>query len=90
MVRKGKQPADEITSTQQSTMRSLLAKERSTRLEGSFGNEKNHYLLKKITAGTQSTELVWIFLAYFVAMQSCSPSEGAEANRVKKGSLKVT
>jgi hypothetical protein len=60
-VRKGKQPADEIRSTQQSTMRSLLAKERSTRLEGSFGNEKNHYLLNKIKAGTQSTELVWIF-----------------------------
>jgi hypothetical protein len=60
-VRKGKEPADEIRGTQQSTMRSLLAKERSTRLEGSFGNEKNHYLLNKIKAGTQSTELVWIF-----------------------------
>lgn len=60
-VRKGKQPADELCNTQQSTMRSLLAKERSTRLEGSFGNEKNHYLLNKIKAGTASTELVWIF-----------------------------
>jgi hypothetical protein len=39
-------------------MRSLLAKERSTRLAGSFGNEKHHYLLTKIKAGTQSTELV--------------------------------
>lgn len=60
-VRKGKQSADELNNTQQATMRSLLAKERSTRLEGSFGNEKNHYLLNKVKAGTQSTELVWIF-----------------------------
>jgi hypothetical protein len=39
-------------------MSSLLAKERRTRLEGSFGNQKNYYLLKKIKAGIQSTELV--------------------------------
>lgn len=39
-TRKGKQPANGACSAPQSTMRSLLAKEKSTRLEGSFGNEK--------------------------------------------------
>jgi hypothetical protein len=46
---------------QKSQMRSILAKVRSTVLEGSFGNEKNHYLLNKIKAKNQGNEKVWIF-----------------------------
>lgn len=57
-VPKGKQGKDE---EQKSQMRSILGKARSTRLEGSFGNEKNHYLLNKIKARTQHTEIAWIF-----------------------------
>jgi hypothetical protein len=34
-------------------MRSLIAKERSMVLEGSFGNDKNHYGLEKIKARTE-------------------------------------
>jgi len=37
-------------------MRSSLSVERATVLEGSFGNEKNQYLLNKIKARTQATE----------------------------------
>lgn len=48
-------------------MRILLDKERSARLEGSFGNEKNHYLLKKVNARTQPTETVWIFFGIHTA-----------------------
>jgi IS5 family transposase len=44
-------------------MRSLLGKVRSTVLEGSFGNEKNHYMMDKIKARTQQTEKVWIFFS---------------------------
>ena len=44
-------------------MRSLLGKVRSTVLEGSFGNEKNHYLMDKIKAKTEATEKVWIFFS---------------------------
>lgn len=46
---------------QKSQMRSILGKARATRLEGSFGNEKNHYLLNKIRARTKLTEIIWIF-----------------------------
>lgn len=56
---KGKQGRQ---AEQKSQMRSILGKVRSTHLEGSFGNEKQHYLLDKIKARTQHTEIAWIFL----------------------------
>jgi transposase, IS5 family len=48
---------------QKSQMRSILGKIRSTVLEGSFGNEKNHYQLNKIKARTEANERVWIFFS---------------------------
>jgi len=41
---------------QKSQMRSILGKIRSTVLEGSFGNEKNHYQMNKIKAKTEGNE----------------------------------
>lgn len=38
-----------------------INKERATRLEGSFGTDKEHFLLKKIMARTKQTEILWIF-----------------------------
>lgn len=46
---------------QKSQMRSILGRVRSTVMEGSFGNEKNHYQMNKIKARTQANEKVWIF-----------------------------
>jgi hypothetical protein len=40
---------------------SKLRKERATRMEGSFGTEKQHYSLDKIKARTQQNEILWIF-----------------------------
>ncbi|GHT70755.1 DDE transposase [Bacteroidia bacterium] len=48
-------------------MRSMLSKERSTRLEGSFGTEKEHYNLRKIKARTKETEILWIFFGIHTA-----------------------
>lgn len=48
---------------QKSQMRSILGKIRSTVVEGSFGNEKNHYHLDKVKAKTQGNEKVWIFFS---------------------------
>lgn len=62
-VRKGRGKDDKSTKK----MKALLNKERSTRLEGSFGNEKEHYLLKKIKARTQETEMVWLFFGVHTA-----------------------
>ena len=59
-VQKGKEGKDK---EQKSQMRSLLGKVRATVLEGSFGNEKNHYMMDKIKAKTEQTERVWIFFS---------------------------
>ena len=55
---------------QKSAMRSALSTVRATVLEGSFGNEKNHYLLDKIKARTQDTEIAWIFFGMLTANAS--------------------
>lgn len=47
--------------------RSLIGKTRATRLEGSFGNEKNHYGLRKIKALSAGTEKVWVFFGIMTA-----------------------
>lgn len=52
---------------QDKLMRSLIAKERATVLEGSFGNEKNHYGLDRIKARTEHTENAWIFYGMMCA-----------------------
>jgi len=44
--------------------------QRGTVLEGSFGNEKNHYLLNKIAARNQTTETCWIFFGMLTANAS--------------------
>lgn len=62
--REGKQ------ADQKKAMRSVLSSVRATVLEGSFGNEKNHYLLQKIKARTQATEIVWIFFGMMTANAS--------------------
>ena len=62
---KGKQKAAHIE--QAALMRTLLNHERSTKLEGSFGNEKNHYLLNKVNARSRHTETCWIFFGIHTA-----------------------
>jgi len=39
----------------------MITKERATRLEGSFGTDKEHFLLKRIKARNKKTEKLWIF-----------------------------
>jgi len=63
-VRKGKPSKDEAERQQ---IRSILSKERATRLEGSFGTEKNHYGLQRIAARTKKTEILWIFFGIHTA-----------------------
>jgi hypothetical protein len=48
---------------QKSQMRSIPGKVRSTVMEGSFGNEKNHYQMNKIKAKTECNEKAWIFFS---------------------------
>lgn len=62
--RKGKQPKD---YQDEKRLKALITKERATRLEGSFGKEKEHYHLKKIKAKTKQTEILWIFFGIHTA-----------------------
>jgi len=48
-------------------MHTVLRKERATRMEGSFGTEKEYYSLKKIKARTQKNEELWIFFGVHTA-----------------------
>ena len=63
-VRKGRAGKDE---DQLKLMRSILSKERSTRLEGSFGTEKQHYNLQRVKAKTEAAETLWIFFGVHTA-----------------------
>ncbi len=63
-VRKGRKGEN---AHQEDIMRRELGKQRGTVLEGSFGNEKNHYLLDKIKARNQKTEVLWIFFGIMTA-----------------------
>jgi Transposase domain (DUF772)/Transposase DDE domain len=44
-----------------------LRKERATRMEGSFGTEKQHYSLDKVKARTELNEILWIFFGVHTA-----------------------
>ena len=63
-VRKGRAAKDEQVRR---ILRSELSKERATRLEGSFGTQKQHYSLSRIKARNRETEVLWIFFAIHTA-----------------------
>lgn len=52
---------------QEKEIKSLLNKERSTRLEGSFGVEKNYYGLRKVKARKIQTEKLCIYFSIMTA-----------------------
>ena len=63
-VRKGKASKNE---EQRKILAKEIKKERSTRLKGSFGKEKEHYNLKKIKGKTQKSEILSIFFRIHTA-----------------------
>ena len=63
-VRKGRAAQDEPL---RKVLRSELSKERATRLEGSFGTQKQHYSLSRIKARNRKTEILLIFFGIHTA-----------------------
>ena len=63
-VRKGRAAKDEQL---RKVLRSELSKERATRLEGSFGTQKQHYSLSRIKVRNRKTEILWIFFGMHTA-----------------------
>ena len=66
--RKGRAAKDEPL---RKILRSELSRERATRLEGSFGTQKQHYSLARIKARTRKTEVLWIFFGIHTANAVC-------------------
>ena len=63
-VRKGRAGRHE---EQRVKLASMINTVRATRLEGSFGCEKENYHLKRIKARTRNTEILWIFFGVMTA-----------------------
>lgn len=64
---KGPKPKDQQWAKEQQKLKDALNKDRATRLEGSFGNHKNHYSLGKVKARNEANERVWIYFGVFTA-----------------------
>lgn len=62
-----------------------LRKERTIRMEGSFGTEKEHYGLQKIKARTEKNEILWIFFGVHTA-NAVRIAKRLSASRVKAAS----
>jgi len=62
-VRKGRAGKHEH---QRKQLAGMIKKERATRLEGSFGKDKQHYYLNRIKARTKENEILWIFFGIHV------------------------
>ena len=86
-IPKGKQKEEHIE--QSKVLRAVLDKERGTRLEGSFGNEKNHYLLQKVNARNAVTEKCWIFFGIFTANASIITNRRTAAAEKEKAAKKA-
>lgn len=64
---KGKRTHDKVLRKQQDQARKAIGRARATVLEGSYGNDKNHYGLRKVKARNELTEPAWIFFAMMTA-----------------------
>lgn len=85
-VLKGRQGADK---DQKNALRNILGAIRATVLEGSFGNEKNHYLLRKIRARSQETEVAWIFFGVHTANAVKIAKARAAKTQLKRATAKA-
>jgi transposase, IS5 family len=66
-VPKGRQVANEDKKQEQKKARSVIAKIRATHMEGSFGNEKQHYEARTIVAKTPQTQKCALLCAVLTA-----------------------
>ena len=64
---KGRRTHDELLRQQEDQARKAIGTARATVLEGSYGNDKNHYGLRKVKARNELTEVAWIFFGMMTA-----------------------
>jgi hypothetical protein len=78
--RKGKAGKNE---DQRLKMQHVLSAHRATRMEGSFGNEKNAYGLIRIRARSEPTEVLWIYFGVHMANVSKMVSKTQKVEKQK-------
>ena len=64
---KGRRKSNKLICQQEDKARKVIGTARATILEGSYGNDKNHYGLRKVKARNQLTEISWIFFGIMTA-----------------------
>lgn len=64
---KGRRTLKPVLRKQQDIARKTIGTLRATVLEGSYGNDKNHYGLDKVRARNQMTEIAYIFFGMMTA-----------------------
>lgn len=64
---KGRRKQDKLLRQQEDQARKAIGTARSTVLEGSYGNDKNHYGLRKVKARNELTEVAWVFFGMMTA-----------------------
>lgn len=64
---KGRRTFNVTLRQQQDQARKAIGTARATVLEGSYGNDKNHYGLQKVKARNELTEVAWIFFGMMTA-----------------------
>ncbi len=62
-----KKKGPQTLTKEEKSIRSIIAKERSTRMEGIFGTHKRNYGISKIKARTQANEILWITFGIFTS-----------------------
>lgn len=64
---KGPPLKDPEKNKQRKQLKAMITKERASRMEGSFGTEKEHYTLTKIPTRTKKSEILFIFFGIHTA-----------------------
>lgn len=88
-VQKGKTTTDETKAQQIKVTRQVIGKLRATRMEGSFGNQKEHYGLRKITAKTPQTQLTAFFCAILTANAMTLVNKEKNKKQKQNGSVDI-
>ena len=64
-------------------VRKELARVRATQMEGSFGTQKEHYAMRRITARKKKTEILYIFFGIHTANAAHLAERLAEQKETK-------
>lgn len=85
---KGIRKSDFEIRKQEDLLRKIISKKRATEMEGTFGNDKNHYGMMKNKGRSEKTEKMWLYFAIMLAnAQKKSNKRAKELKQSEAGYL---